>query len=285
MSKPEGILYVVATPIGNLDDMSARARRVLAEVALIAAEDTRRTGRLLTQLGISTKFMSLHEHNEAARIAPLVSRLESGDDVALVSDAGTPLVSDPGYRLVAAVREAGLTVLSVPGCCAAVAALSIAGLPTDRFRFEGFLPAKRTGRRARLGQLANASDTLIFYETARRMPAFVEDLAAAFGTDRRATFVREMTKLHEASHSGTLAELAAGIDTEQITLRGEFTVVVAGTGRSASEPGLDTANLLQLLLEHLAPSKAATVVARVTGQRRRDVYRRALALTNADEAK
>jgi 16S rRNA (cytidine1402-2'-O)-methyltransferase len=262
MSKPEGILYVVATPIGNLDDMSARARRVLAEVALIAAEDTRRTGRLLTQLGISTKFMSLHEHNEAARIAPLVSRLESGDDVALVSDAGTPLVSDPGYRLVAAVREAGLTVLSVPGCCAAVAALSIAGLPTDRFRFEGFLPAKRTGRRARLGQLA-----------------------AAFGTDRRATFVREMTKLHEASHSGTLAELAAGIDTEQITLRGEFTVVVAGTGRSASEPGLDTANLLQLLLEHLAPSKAATVVARVTGQRRRDVYRRALALTNADEAK
>lgn len=270
-----GMLYVVATPIGNLDDISLRARAVLAEVAVVAAEDTRRTRQLLAHLGIATPLVAFHEHNEKERAGELLARLEGGESVALVSDAGTPLISDPGYRLVAAARDRGLAVTAVPGSCAAIAALSIAGLPTHRFRFEGFLPARAGPRRARLAELAAQPDTLVFYESVHRVRESLDDMASAFGPERRAFVVRELTKLHETAYRGPLEAVIAALAADPGGDRGEFTVVVEGAPEGPA--GVEQLNrVVAILGAELPAAQAAQLAAKLTGCTRREAYDAAL---------
>lgn len=268
-------LFIVATPIGNLEDLSPRARRVLAEVELIAAEDTRHTGRLLSHIGVRTPLKSLHEHNETALVAMLLTALENGSSVALVSDAGTPLVSDPGFRLVAGARERGIDVSPVPGPSAVTAALSVAGLPTDRFCFEGFLPARQAARRAALQALVHEPRTLVFFESVHRIADTLADLAEAFGGERQAFLGRELTKLHEQLLPGTLAELSAMARSGAIPAKGEFVIVVRG-GKPAAE-GIDAVRLASELAAVLPARQAAAIVAKVTGAKKNEVYRRLLA--------
>ena len=279
-----GTLYVVATPIGNRADLTLRARDTLAAVDLVAAEDTRYTGQFLAQLGIDKPLLALHEHNELERTPQVVARLLAGASVALVSDAGTPLVSDPGFRLVAAARAAGTRVVPVPGPCAAIAALSVAALPTDRFCFEGFLPARAAARRARLASLAAESRTLVFYEAPHRIVAALADLAAAFGAERAAMLARELTKVHETLYADSLGGLAARVRTDPDMTRGEAVLVVAGAPAAAAEGGgaddsLD--RLLVALLGALPLSRAVDVAVSASGRRRNIVYERALALKRA----
>jgi 16S rRNA (cytidine1402-2'-O)-methyltransferase len=271
-----GTLYVVATPIGNLADLTPRAREVLASVALIAAEDTRHTRQLLQSCGIATALTSLHEHNEAHKSAELVARLARGESIALVSDADTPLVSDPGFDLVAAARGAGIAVVAIPGACAAIAALSVAGLPTDRFVFEGFLPAKSAARSERLEQLAREQRTLIFYEAPHRLVEVLSDLARIFGAERRASISRELTKRFETTYSGTLAQLNEAAERDSDMTRGEIVIVVSGAPSTSATLELDSDALLRALLEDLSPSQAAKVAAHVTGRKRSDLYEAAL---------
>lgn len=272
-----GTLYVVATPIGNLGDLSARARATLAQVSLVAAEDTRHTAQLLRSLGLDTRLTSLHEHNEQGRVAALLAVLDAGDSVALVSDAGTPLVADPGYALVAAAQSAGHRVVPIPGPCAAVAALSVAGLPTDRFCFEGFLPAKSVARRARLQLLAGEERTLVFYEAPHRVRESLADLAQVMGA-RRATIGRELTKLHETLYHGTLVDLAESAGADPDIERGELVLVVAGAVAAAPEEHPGMARLLAALLAELPVSRAVDVAVAATGARRNVVYKAALAM-------
>jgi len=279
-----GTLYVVATPIGNRADLTLRARDTLAAVDLVAAEDTRYTGQFLAQLGIDKPLLALHEHNELERTPQVVARLLAGASVALVSDAGTPLVSDPGFRLVAAARAAGTRVVPVPGPCAAIAALSVAALPTDRFCFEGFLPARAAARRARLASLAAESRTLVFYEAPHRIVAALADLAAAFGAERAAMLARELTKVHETLYADSLGGLAARVRTDPDMTRGEAVLVVAGAPAAAAEGGgADDAldRLLVALLGALPLSRAVDVAVSASGRRRNIVYERALALKRA----
>jgi 16S rRNA (cytidine1402-2'-O)-methyltransferase len=271
-----GTLYVVATPIGNLEDLSARARTVLARVSLVAAEDTRRARTLLTHLGVDVPLRSLHEHNEAGRIPELLDTLRAGRDVALVSDAGTPLIADPGYRLVRACVDAGLPVRPIPGPSALTAALSVAGIATDRFRFEGFLPARSGPRREALAALAREPCTLVFYEAPHRIAAMLEDGAEVLGPERRAWVGRELTKRFESHRSGELAGLAELLRTEAEPARGEFVVVVEGASAVPEPATLDAEALLDALLEELPASRAAKVAARVTGAPRQALYQRAL---------
>lgn len=272
-----GTLYVVATPIGNLGDLSARARETLARVAVVAAEDTRHTAQLMRLLGLAPRLISLHEHNEGERVARLLADLQAGLDIALVSDAGTPLIADPGFGLVAAVQAAGIRTVPVPGPCAAIAALSVSGIPTDRFCFEGFLPARHAARLARLKALADEERTLVFYEAPHRVRESLDDLVLAFG-DRRASVGRELTKLHETVYQGTLPELAARAASDPDFERGELVFVVAGAPERQGEehPGLE--RLLRALLAELPVSRAVDVAVAVTGARRNAVYRAALAL-------
>lgn len=280
MASSGATLWVVATPIGNLADFSPRAREVLQSVALIAAEDTRHSRRLTGHLGISTPLVSLHEHNETARIEEIVNRLAAGESVAVISDAGTPLISDPGYQLVSAVRAAGYAVLTVPGPCAAIAALAVAGLPTDRFAFEGFLPAKAGTRRQRLTTLLDETRTLVCYESSHRIAATVADLAVIFG-ERTVVLARELTKLHEQSVSMPASALPAWLAADDNRRRGEFVLVIAGAP-AAPSPGSDIS--LDALLAELLPlagtKKAATIAARLTGVARNTAYDRALALAD-----
>jgi len=278
-----GTLYIVATPIGNLEDLSPRARQTLAAVDVIAAEDTRHTGRLLSHIGVKTPLTALHEHNEMREAERLVASLGEGRNVALVSDAGTPLLSDPGYRLVAAARAAGITVSPVPGPSALAAALSVAGLPTDRFAFEGFLPAKPAARRARLEALSREPRTLVFYESVHRVDVMLDDLAAAFGTDRPAFVGRELTKLHEQCVAGTLGELRERVRSADIPAKGEFVLVVAGDERPASA-ALDVDRLIDALAGVLPTREAAALVAELTGEKRNAVYARLLARQKDDPA-
>jgi 16S rRNA (cytidine1402-2'-O)-methyltransferase len=271
-----GTLYVVATPIGNLADLTPRAREVLASVALIAAEDTRHTRQLLQTCGIGTALTSLHEHNEAQKSTELVARLAQGDSIALVSDAGTPLVSDPGFDLVAAARAQGIAVVAIPGACAAIAALSVAGLPTDRFVFEGFLPAKSAARGERLRQLASEERTLIFYEAPHRLAEALRDMAETFGAQRRVSVSRELTKRFETTYSGTLAELSAAAESDRDMTRGEIVIVVSGAPTSGAALELNSDALLRALLQELSPSQAAKIAARLTGGKRSDLYEAAL---------
>lgn len=274
-----GTLYIVATPIGNLDDLSPRARRILSEVDVILCEDTRHTGQMLQRLGIGTRRLSLHEHNEARRVAEVVAGLTAGRDYALVSDAGTPLISDPGYRLLRASRDAGLPVSPVPGPCAAVAALSVAGLPTDRFCFEGFLPARATARRARLEQLADEPRTLILYETGRRIRDTLRDCISVFGGDRPAAVARELTKAFESVYRDSLAGLAARFEGDPDTTRGECVLIVGGGSRPHTA-GPAPEQTMRALLEVLPASTAARLVTRLYDVSRREAYDLALRLAD-----
>jgi 16S rRNA (cytidine1402-2'-O)-methyltransferase len=277
-----GTLYIVATPIGNLADITERARQVLGSVTVIAAEDTRHTGQLLAQYGLSVPMIALHEHNEADRANEIVSRLVGGADVALVSDAGTPLVSDPGYRVVAAAAAAGVRVVPLPGPCAAVAALSVAGLPTDRFTFEGFLPAKAVARRSRLAELAGEARTMVFYESPHRIKETLVDLAAAFGSQRSAVVARELTKVHETIYRSTLAELLATATEDLNFSRGECVVMVAGRAATETTDGIERHDdVLLALLAHAPVAVIADTVAAMTGLRRNAVYDRVLTLRKA----
>ncbi len=272
-----GTLYVVATPIGNIDDLSPRALEVLAKVSLIAAEDTRHAGQLLTRLGINARLVSLHEHNEAQRSDELLALLKVGDSIALVSDAGTPLISDPGYRLLAAARAAELPVSPIPGCCAMIAALSVAGLPTDRFFFDGFLPARSAARVARLRELAGQVATLVFYEGIHRLPAALRDAIAVFGESRPAAVGRELTKLHETIYRGTLAQVLAAVLADPGGERGECTLLVAGAQVALKADEAELARIVNILAAELPAAQAASLAARITGAARRDAYRLAAA--------
>jgi 16S rRNA (cytidine1402-2'-O)-methyltransferase len=267
-----GTLHVVATPIGNLGDLSARALDVLGSVDAVCAEDTRHTRQLLAHFGLERPLVALHQHNEDAQAAQLVARLQRGESLALVSDAGTPLVSDPGFRLVRAARDAGLRVSPVPGACAAIAALSVAGLASDRFAFEGFLPAKAGARRERLARLAAETRTLLFYEASHRIEETLEDMVAALGSERRSVLARELTKLFETVLDGPLASLLAQVRADPNQRRGEFVLVVEGAGDDADARIAEGRRLYAKLGEHLPPSTAAKLAAELSGAPRKALY-------------
>lgn len=269
---PAGTLHVVATPIGNLNDLSPRALETLRGVAAICAEDTRHTRQLLSHFGIEQSLVALHEHNESGIAERIVARLQAGESLALVSDAGTPLVSDPGFRLVAAARAAGIRVSPVPGPCALIAALSVAGLPSDRFAFEGFLPAKAGARRERLAQLAGETRTLIFYESSHRIEETLADAAAAFGAERPATVARELTKLFETVLSGGLGELHARVAADLDQRKGEFVLLVQGVADDTEAKTAEGRRVYALLNAHLPPSTAAKLAAEITGAPRKALY-------------
>ncbi|MDZ7827975.1 MAG: 16S rRNA (cytidine(1402)-2'-O)-methyltransferase [Halofilum sp. (in: g-proteobacteria)] len=280
MSIEPGALYVVATPIGNMDDLSDRARTVLAGVHVIAAEDTRHTGRLLQRLGIERTLLSLHEHNERERVPQLIERLRRDEAVALVSDAGTPTVSDPGFPLVSAAHDAGLRVIPIPGASAILAALAASGQATHRFAFEGFLPSKPQARRNALKALAGEPRTLVFYESSHRIDGALADLEQAFGGERSATLCRELTKSFETVRRASLAELGAWVRDDANQRRGEIVLVVAGAPESDSA-NADLDQVLEALLAELPPARAAAVAARLTGIPRREAYARAMQLSGS----
>jgi 16S rRNA (cytidine1402-2'-O)-methyltransferase len=280
-AKPTAGLYLVATPIGNLGDITLRALELLASADIIACEDTRVTRKLTERYGIETPLTPYHEHNAAEARPKLLARLAAGQTVALVSDAGTPLISDPGYKLVRAVFEAGHKVTVLPGASAVLAALSVAGLPTDRFFFEGFLPAKQAARQKRVAVLANIPATLVLFESGSRVVAMLVDLAAAFGT-RTAAVCRELTKLHEDVKRGDLEALAQEYSTGAET-RGEFVIVVAPP-RDDEDKADDVDDMLRRALTRVSVKDAVGEVALATGRPRREVYQRALVLArNADD--
>ncbi|UUY08776.1 16S rRNA (cytidine(1402)-2'-O)-methyltransferase [Pseudomonas sp. J452] len=273
-----GTLYVVATPIGNLDDISARALRILREVALIAAEDTRHSIRLLQHFGIATPLAACHEHNERDEGGRFLMRLLAGEDVALISDAGTPLISDPGFHLVRQARAAGVRVVPVPGACALIAALSAAGLPSDRFSFEGFLPAKTVGRQARLQQVAEDSRTLIFYEAPHRILECLADMREVFGADRSAVLGRELTKTFETLKGLPLGELHDWVAADSNQQRGECVVLVAGWQAPEGDEAIsgEALRVLDLLLGEMPLKRAAALAAEITGVRKNLLYQVAL---------
>jgi len=278
-----GALYVVATPIGNLLDMSQRAVEVLNTVDRIAAEDTRRTGRLLQHFAIQTPMVALHEHNERELAPGLVKQIGEGQTLALVSDAGTPLISDPGYRMVRLAREAGLNIIPVPGPSALIAALSASGLPTDHFVFEGFLPSRQTARKARLEALRSEPRTLVFYEASHRIVDCLKDMLVVYGVERRAVLARELTKQFETIRDGTLQELVRWISDDPNQQKGEFVVVVEGEQASeAHAVDAEAERVLNLLLDELPIKTAAKLAARITGVNKRALYDRALRIKAAD---
>jgi len=276
-----GTLFVVATPIGNLDDISARARDVLSKADVVAAEDTRRAGQLLTRLGFRRRLVSMHEHNESERVEQLIDVLTAGGTVALISDAGTPLINDPGYRLLAAARDRDLPVSPIPGCCAAVAALSVAGLPTDRFRFEGFLPAKSVARRKRLAALCDCSDTVIFYESVHRIAEMLDDLLEVFGPERPITLARELTKRHETIYRGSVKSVREQLKNDPGGGKGEFTLVTSGLRVPNDSADSELQRVVEILLAELPARQAAGLAAEITGSRRREAYRFANQLKGA----
>lgn len=273
MSSDAGRLWVVATPIGNLGDLSPRACVTLRDVSVIAAEDTRHSAPLLAQAGSSARLLALHEHNERDQVANIVAQLRAGIDVALICDAGTPLISDPGFRLVRAAREAGCEVSPVPGPCAAIAALSVAGLPSDRFAFEGFLPAKASARRERLQTLVAEPRTLIFYESSHRIVESLADAIAVFGAARAAVLARELTKLFETITAAPLGDIAARVAADPNQQRGEFVLLVAGAEGEAADVQLaEGRRVFALLREELPPARAAKLAAAITGAPRKALY-------------
>jgi 16S rRNA (cytidine1402-2'-O)-methyltransferase len=263
-----------------LGDISARARQTLSDVAVVAAEDTRHSGTLLQHLGLAKSLVSLHEHNEAQRADQLIERLKRGEHIALVSDAGTPLISDPGYGLVRTALAQGIKVIPVPGACAAIVALSAAGLPTDRFAFEGFLPAKASGRRERLEALCKDERTLVFYEAPHRLRDMLDDIALIFG-ERQVVVARELTKQYESFYYGSATELAARAAQDADMNRGEIVIVVAGAPEQPRQGmTVDTDKILRTLLEELSPAQAAKLTAKLTGEKRSELYDRAVALSD-----
>ncbi|WLG13484.1 16S rRNA (cytidine(1402)-2'-O)-methyltransferase [Psychrobacter cibarius] len=319
MSSPTAMpacLYIVATPIGNMSDMTPHAIDVLKQVAIIACEDTRTSGKLLSHFGIDTKgskaddekeseapntknntdnnvtdadtvtkqkghnkLWAYHEHNSAIQTPKIIEMIEQGHSVALISDAGTPLISDPGYQLVQAAHAAGVRVSPIIGASAAIAALSVAGLPSDRFSFIGFLPAKTHGRQKQLTALNTRTETLIFYEAPHRIIASLEDMAAVFGADREVTFCRELTKTFETVHKSTLGDLVEFVKADDNQQRGEIVVVVAGVNVAQDADDISIHDkLLQRLLEDLSVKKAAALGADITGVKKNALYQRLLEL-------
>jgi len=267
-----GCLWVVATPIGHREDLSARAMETLRTVAVIAAEDTRHSRPLLVHHGIDTPLIALHEHNERDAVDAIVRRMLAGDSVALISDAGTPLISDPGFRLVRAARAAGIRCIPVPGACAAIAALSVAGLPSDRFVFEGFLPPKAAARRSRLQELAGDARTVIFYESSHRVAESLADMRDIFGATREAVLARELTKMFETVLGEPLAELAARVAADPDQQRGECVILVAGRGEEADAKLAEGQRIFAILRDELPPAKAAKLAAAISGAPRKLLY-------------
>ena len=285
MAGGAGRLDVIATPIGNIGDLSPRARECLGVATLVLAEDTRRTATLLAACGISRPLLSLHDHNEAGRVEALLERLRRGEVLALVSDAGTPLLSDPGFILVRAVAAAGFEVRSIAGPSAVTAALAVAGLPTDRFVFEGFLPARPGERNAALARLAQEPRTLVLFEAPHRIAATLQQLADSFGASRSAVIARELTKVHESIYRGTLAELAARAGTDADLARGEITLVIAGSTSEGEGDAALLARALPLLLKSLPPARAAAIGAQLSGVPRASAYEQAQRLARAGHAR
>ena len=279
LSNAPGVLYIVATPIGNLDDMSTRAVNVLKMVQRIAAEDTRHSARLLQHYGISTPMLALHEHNEQRAAETVLQLLLQGNSVALISDAGTPLISDPGYPLVRTCRDLGIRVSPIPGPSALIAALSVSGLPTDRFRFEGFLPRSPAARINALESLKRETATLIFYESSHRISHSLEALSQVFGAQRFACVARELTKHYEDVFHGGLAELSELVQMDENRRKGEFVLVVAGaaTEETTALPG-EALDLLRILVAELPLKQAAAIASRVTGLKKNELYQAGLNL-------
>lgn len=275
----EPALYVVATPIGNLGDITRRAIDVLSDVDLIAAEDTRRTGQLLSIEGISKPLFAYHEHSSAQAADRLVEQIRDGAAIALVSDAGTPTISDPGYRLVRAVHDAGLRVVPIPGACAAVAALSAAGLPSDRFAFEGFLPNKSSARCARLRELANTHATLVFYEAPHRLLATLQDMQGVYSGEREIALARELTKTFETLHRSSLDEMLAWVRADTNQTRGEIVLLIAPAPKNARETPIDNelAELLVGMAEHMPAKQASKLLAQYSGMRAKVLYNHLIA--------
>lgn len=277
MTIAAGTLFVVATPIGNLQDLTPRALQVLREVSLIAAEDTRHSARLMQHFGINTPMTACHDHNERDKGQRLVERLLAGESLALISDAGTPLISDPGYHLVRQAREAGIRVSPVPGACALIAALSAAGMPSDRFAFEGFLPAKAHGRQQRLQALQGEQRTWLVYEAPHRLLECLQDMQKVLGGERRVLLARELTKTFETLHAAPLAELVAWVAADSDQQRGECVLVVEGAPEpEADEISAQALHILDLLLAELPVKRAARLAAEITGARKNQLYQIAL---------
>lgn len=268
-----GILYVVATPIGNLGDMVPRAVETLQTVALIAAEDTRHSSRLLSHFDIKTPCIAYHDHSDESRVDQLVARMLGGESVALISDAGTPLVSDPGYRLVRSARQAGVQVVPIPGASAMIAALSAAGLPSDRFAFEGFLPAKQVARCAQLQSLATDPRTLIFYEAPHRILETLQDMVLVFGAEREVVMAREITKTFETIKGDKVGDLAAWVASDPNQQRGEIVLLVHGAPKPENEAMTpEQIHMMNVLLEELPVKQAAAIGAKLTGLKKNFLY-------------
>ncbi len=274
MSQVQGQLYIVATPIGHLDDISQRAIAILRQVSWVAAEDTRHSGKLLSHLGISARFLALHDHNEKQRAASLLQKLQAGEDVALISDAGTPLISDPGYSLVRLCRDAGVRVVPVPGPCALIAALCCAGLPTDKFHFIGFLPAKSGQRQQVLQQIPNNVGTLICYEAARRVKDTLADVVAVFGEERELVLAKELTKTFEHFEHGTAATITAWLEEDPQRCQGEMVLMIAPAAAKADDDIHPAAvQTLKLLMSELPLKKAAALTAEIHGEKKNALYK------------
>lgn len=279
MSNQSGVLYIVATPIGNLADIGTRAIDILRDADVVAAEDTRHSQRLLQHHHISRQLFSLHEHNERQAHTQLLTRLQQGQTVALISDAGTPLISDPGYVLVREARALGIRVSPVPGACAFVAALSVAGLPSDRFCFEGFLPAKAGDRKARLRRVQHETATLIFYESPHRILESLQDMCEVFGSEREAVLARELTKTFETIHGASLGELCAWVAADDNQRKGEFVLLIHGAEPDQREEvAVSPEWVLTQLLGELPVKQAASLAAKITGEKKNRLYQLALEL-------
>ncbi len=281
LGKP-GTLYIVATPIGNLGDITHRAQQILSEVDLIAAEDTRHSGQLLSVLGLSTSMCALHEHNEASQAVVIIEKLLKGNNIALVSDAGTPLISDPGFKLVDLAHENQIPVVPVPGPSSVMAALSVAGIGTSDYRFIGFLPAKLKQRQNALRELANNSSTLVIFESPHRISATMNDLVAIFGSQRQAAFCRELTKKFETIYRASLSEIKKFIVADENQQRGEIVLVISGnTELSEHSDASDYLKLLEGMLEHMSLKDATALLARTSGHSRKYFYEMGLKLKDS----
>jgi len=271
-------LYIVATPIGNLGDISQRAIDILTQVDVIACEDTRHTGKLLSAFSIKNKTMSLHDHNERQRQEQVANMLQEGKTIALVSDAGTPLISDPGFHLVRHCRSLGLNVSPIPGACAAISALSVAGLPTDRFSFEGFLPSKSGARQATLTALVDEPRTMVFYDAPRRAIDTVRDIVTTLGGERYIVIARELTKTFETIHSDTAENFLAWLEQDANQLKGEMVLIIEGYKAAENEISAEVINTLKLLLAEMKPKKACAITAEIYGIKKNSLYDIALSL-------
>ncbi len=276
------MLYIVATPIGNLADITDRARRILSEVDIIAAEDTRHSGQLLRTLGISKPLVSLHEHNEAAQAVEMIKRLNQGVSIALISDAGTPLISDPGLRLVDLAHRNQIKVVPIPGASAVMASLCAAGISTSDYRFIGFLPAKSKQRQTMLSKLANETSTLVLFESPHRILATLNDCVEILGPQRQACYCRELTKKFETIYRATLAEVKEFVSTDEHQQRGEIVLVIAGNSKESSDDdSVDYRGLLKAILQHMSVKDAATLLANTTGKSKKYFYEIGLEIKNS----